>query len=98
MYRSTLSTLNDSNRNCLSHQQTTGRYASTHGAFAWQGDGVRRGVFFQYHSRHIEQPNPVLGGFRNHYTWESVAKQLSISVADDARTLVSMAMKAKPRL
>lgn len=61
---------------------------------------MRRGVFFQYHSRHIEQPNPVLGGFRNQYTWQAVSEQLSISVADDANTLVSVAqrMRAKPRL
>jgi hypothetical protein len=55
-------------------------------------------VFFQYHSRHIEQPNPVLGGFKNYYTWASVAEQLNISVSDDARTLVSMATNAKSRL
>jgi hypothetical protein len=62
-------------------------YACTHGAFAWHGDDVRRGVFFQYHSRHIEQPNPTLGGFRNHYLWQQVAQELSLSPADDASEL-----------
>ena len=42
-------------------------FGGTHGAFAWRGESVRRGVFFQYHSRHIEQPDPALSGFRNHY-------------------------------
>ena len=40
-------------------------FACTHGAFAWQGSGVRRGVFFQFHSEHLEQPDPALAGFSN---------------------------------
>ena len=48
----------------------------THGAFAYRGESVRRGVFFQYHSRHIEQPDPALSGFRNHYLAQQALARL----------------------